>query len=60
LLRRTVGSNAAVVRERLNTFFAGEIVSQARRKTPTMVAKIRQPEKIFEIPRNNGERGGVD
>jgi hypothetical protein len=40
LLRRTVGSSGRSAGP-TNTSFAGEIVSQARRKTPAMVAKIR-------------------
>jgi hypothetical protein len=58
LLRRTVGwkrQSAGAT----NTSFAGEIVSQPRRKTPAMVAKIRQRKKILTA-RNNGVRRGVE
>jgi hypothetical protein len=46
-----------------NTLFAGEIVSQPRRKTPLTVAKIRPAPtlpKNFSLPRNKHGCRGVD
>jgi hypothetical protein len=48
LLQRTLCPIVLGVLWRANTFFAGEIVSQTRRKTPAMVAKIRPGAIFFE------------
>jgi len=58
LLRRTPAQSNECAR-RTNTFFAGEIVSGLRRKTPAKVAKIRPQEKFANL-RNNLEAASVE